>query len=228
MNAVVYYSNTGQSRAVAVYLAERLDYPLVDLEACTECHFDNLVLVFPVYCQNIPDTVKGFLSGITADHLTPVATYGKMCYGNVLHEIQKKYPCTTVVAGAYVPTKHTYLTKDTPFSDYSLLEPLVDKVKHPAPIRLPRTYKNPFANLLPALRSYLGVDVYRTEACDGCGLCSVRCPQCAIQNGHTGTKCIRCLRCVSECPRGALAFKLRFPLSLYLRKRKVTRTVVYV
>ena len=228
MNAVVYYSNTGQSRAVATYLAERLDYPLVDLEACRQSHFESLVLVFPVYCQNIPDAVKDFLSGITTEHLTPVATYGKMCYGNVLYEIQKKYPRCSVVAAAYVPTKHTYLTEDTPFEDYSLLDPLADKVKHPAPVRLPRAYKNPFANLLPALRSYLGVSVYRTEACDGCGLCTARCPQCAIREGVTSAACIRCLRCVSECPRGALAFKLRFPLRWYLRKRKVTRTVVYV
>ena len=228
MNAVVYYSNTGQSRAVATYLAERLDYPLVDLESCTQSHFESLVLVFPVYCQNIPDTVKGFLSRITAEHLTPVATYGKMCYGNVLYEIQKKYLQNTVVAAAYVPTKHTYLTEDTPFEDYHLLDPLVDKVKHPTPIRLPRTYKNPLADLLPALRSYLGVDVYSTEACNGCGLCTARCPQRAIQNGRTNTKCIRCLRCVSECPRGALGFRLRFPLRLYLRKKKVMRTVVYV
>ena len=34
MNAVVYYSNTGQSRAVAEYLAERLGYPALDMEAC--------------------------------------------------------------------------------------------------------------------------------------------------------------------------------------------------
>ena len=33
MNAVVYYSNTGQSYAVAKYLAERLGYPA--LEAST-------------------------------------------------------------------------------------------------------------------------------------------------------------------------------------------------
>ena len=41
MNAVVYYSNTGQSRDVATYLAERLDYPLVDLEACTQSCFES-------------------------------------------------------------------------------------------------------------------------------------------------------------------------------------------
>lgn len=228
MNAVVYYSNTGQSRAVAEYLAERLGYPAMDMEVCRKVRFEILVLVFPVHCQNIPPSVRFFLDKITADYLIPVATYGKMCYGNVLWEIQRTYTRNTVAAAAYVPTKHTYLADDIPFDDYHLLDPLVDKVKNPAPIRLPRTYKNPFADLLPTLRSRLGVRLYRTEACDGCGLCTARCPQMAIQAGITNQKCIRCLRCVKECPKGALGVKLRLPLRLYLRGKKATETVVYV
>ena len=31
MNAVVFYSNTGESKAVAAYLADRLEYPLADI-----------------------------------------------------------------------------------------------------------------------------------------------------------------------------------------------------
>ena len=228
MNAVVYYSNTGRSRAVAEHLAERLDYLAVDMETCKEIRFESLVLVFPVYCQNVPDTVRRFLERITADYLTPVATYGKMCCGNVLWEIQRTYTRNTVAAGAYVPTKHTYLDDDTPFSDFHLLAPLIDKVKNPAPIEFPAIYKNPFADLLPALRSRLGVSLRRTDACDGCGQCTARCPQRAIMAGVTNRKCIRCLRCVTECPKRALRVRVRFPLRLYLRKKKMTETVVYV
>ncbi len=228
MNAVVYYSNTGQSRAVAKYLAERLDYLAVDMEACRIARFEILVLVFPVYCQNLPPSVRRFLERITADYLIPVATYGKMCYGNVLWEIQRTYTRNTVAAGAYVPTKHTYLPDDPPFDEHHLLDPLIDKVKNPAPIDLPATYKNPFADLLPALRSRLGVSLRRTDACDGCGRCTARCPQRAIKAGVTNRKCIRCLRCVTECPKKALTAKIRFPLKLYLRKKKMTETVVYV
>ena len=228
MNAVVYYSNTGQSYAVAKYLAERLDYLAVDMETCKEIRFESLVLVFPVYCQNVPDTVRRFLERVTADYLTPVATYGKMCCGNVLWEIQRTYTRNTVAAGAYVPTKHTYLPDDPPFDEHHLLDSLIDKVKTPAPIDLPSTYKNLFADLLPALRSRLGVSLCRTDACDGCGRCTARCPQRAIKAGVTNRKCIRCLRCVTECPKRALRFRVRFPLNLYLRGRKVTETVVYV
>ena len=38
---------------------------------------------------HIPDIVKAFLKNVSIDNLTVVATYGKMCCGNVLYEIQK-------------------------------------------------------------------------------------------------------------------------------------------
>ena len=228
MNAVAYYSNTGQSRAVAEYLAERLGYPAVDMETCGETRFECLVLVFPVYCQNIPEAVHVFLNTVSADYLIPVATYGKMSCGNVLWEIQRRYPQHTVTAGAYIPTKHTYLADDPPFADYPLLDPLLDKVKDPSPIRFPKLRKNLFADATPALRSRLGVRLYRTETCNGCGLCTSRCPQKAIREGITNQQCIRCLRCVKECPREALRVKLRLPLRLYLSKKRITETVVYV
>lgn len=148
MNAVIFYSNTGQSKAVATYFADALKYPLWDIETnCAKC-YHNLVLIFPVYCQNIPDAVKAFLKKVNATNLTVVATYGKMCCGNVLQEIQRDYN-QNVVAAAYVPTKHTYIEEDTPFCDYAKLVKVIEKIKDPAPIELPKLYKNPLANLFP-------------------------------------------------------------------------------
>ena len=77
MNAVVFYSNTGQSKAIATYFANQLGYPLADMETTCAEHYRNLVLVFPVHCQNIPDIVKSFLKNISVENLTVVATYGK-------------------------------------------------------------------------------------------------------------------------------------------------------
>ena len=80
MNAVVFYSNTGQSKRIAAYFANELGFPLVEIETDCSNEYQNLVLVFPVHCQNIPDIVKTFLKRITAAHLTVIATYGKMCF----------------------------------------------------------------------------------------------------------------------------------------------------
>ena len=228
MKAVVYYSNTGQSRAIAEYFSERLGFPLTDIEKAEESNYSDLVLVFPVYCQNIPDVVKAFLERVSVDRLTPIATYGKMCHGNVLREIGRKYR-KTIVAAAYLPTKHTYIENDSIFSDYDKLTPIIEKVKAPSEIKLPVCYKNPFADLLPRLRSVVGVKLVKGDGCDGCGVCSRLCSFGAIDRGLTdSTKCIRCLRCVESCPKRALSAKPTLPLKIYLSKKKSDKTVIYV
>ena len=227
MNAVVFYSNTKQSESVAEYLAKELCYPIVDIEKIADIHYKNLVLVFPVHCQNIPDTVKAFLERISVENLTVIATYGKMCPGNVLQEIQKKY-CRNIVAAALVPAKHTYVDDDTKFSDFEKLNALIEKIKSPAPIQLPRLYKNPLANLFPNLRSRLGAKMVKSKSCNSCGVCEKSCPRGAIRSGVTDKHCIRCARCVNACPQGALSLKLALPLRLYLKKKKMDNIIVYI
>ena len=227
MNAVVFYSNTGQSKAIATYFANQLGYSLADMEIKCAEYYQNLVLVFPVHCQNIPDIVKSFLKNISVENLTVVATYGKMCCGNVLYEIQKNYQ-KNIVAGAYIPTKHSYIDNDDAFCDLDELKPIVEKVKEPSYIQLPRLYKNPFADFFPKLRSRLGLTIQKSADCNGCNLCADRCSFRAINSGKTNSNCIRCLKCVEACPRQALNIKLGLPLKLYLRKRKTNKFIIYV
>ena len=227
MNAVVFYSNTGQSKAIAAYFANQLGYPLADMEIKCAEYYQNLVLVFPVHCQNIPDIVKSFLKNISVENLTVVATYGKMCCGNVLYEIQKNYQ-KNIVAGAYIPTKHSYIDNDDAFCDLDELKPIVEKVKEPSYIQLPRLYKNPLADIFPKLRSRIGLAIQKSENCNGCNLCAERCSFGAIKSGTTNRKCIRCLKCVESCPRQALKIKLGMPLKLYLRKKKSNKIIIYV
>ena len=227
MNAVVFYSNTGQSKVIAAYFANQLGYPLADMEIKCAEYYQNLVLVFPVHCQNIPDIVKSFLKNISVENLTVVATYGKMCCGNVLYEIQKNYQ-KNIVAGAYIPTKHSYIDNDDAFCDLDELKPIVEKVKEPSYIQLPRLYKNPLADIFPKLRSRIGLAIQKSENCNGCNLCAERCSFGAIKSGTTNRKCIRCLKCVESCPRQALKIKLGMPLKLYLRKKKSNKIIIYV
>ena len=227
MNAVAFYSNTGQSKVIAEYFANQLEYPLVDIETGCAKHYQNLVLAFPVYCQNIPDVVKTFLKNVSVDNLTVVATYGKMCCGNVLYEIQRFYQ-NNIVVGAYIPTKHSYIDNDSAFCDFDKLKPIVEKVKNPSYIQLPRLYKNPLADIFPKLRSRIGLAIQKSENCNGCNLCAERCSFGAIKSGTTNRKCIRCLKCVESCPRQALKIKLGMPLKLYLRKKKSNKIIIYV
>ena len=227
MNAVVFYSNTGQSKAIATHLANQLGYPLADMETKCTVHYKDLVLVFPVHCQNIPDVVKDFLENVSVENLTVVATYGKMCCGNVLYEIQKNYQ-KNIVAGAYIPTKHSYIDNDDVFCDLYKLKPLVEKVKEPSYIKLPKLYKNPFADIFPKLRSRLGVAIQKGENCSKCSLCAESCSFGAIKSGITNRKCITCLKCVGSCPNKALKIKVGLPLKLYLRKKKANKLIIYI
>lgn len=226
MNCVIYYSNTGQSKRIAEYLAEKTTFPLFDMFQLTEYDFDTAVLVFPVHCQNIPDHVKNLLKLLRTKHLAVIATYGKMCCGNVLYEIQKRYR-HNIIAAAYVPTKHSYLTENS-FTDFEALTPIISKIHDPAPITIPKSYKNPFANISIGLRSRLGVKIIRDEHCDNCGTCNAVCNNNAIVNGKTNRKCIRCLKCVTQCPQNALHFINRLPMRMYLRKQKTDKIVIYI
>ena len=226
MNAVFYYSNTGQSKSVAEFFSEQLGYPLAEIEKVEANCYQNLVLVFPVHCQNIPDIVKAFLRKISVVYLAVIATYGKMCCGNVLYEVQKKQP-TSIVAGAYVPTKHSYIDSNDAFRDFDQLMPIIEKIKHPAVIRVPKLCKNPLADFFPGLRSRLGLKIRKNSKCNDCGVCTFHCPLGAIHSGVTDNRCIRCLRCVEKCPNQALEIRIGLPLKLYLSKKEINKTIVY-
>lgn len=226
MKVTAYYSNTGRSKRIAEYIGSRLNWKVIDLCETSERVFDDLVVVFPVYCQNIPDRVKEFFSRIKAQNVTAVAVYGKMCYGNVLWEIQNKYGIN-IVAAAYVPTGHVYCN-DAEFDRFYELDRLIEKIKNPAPIRVPRSYKNVFSDFFPKTRSRLGVRIRRLKNCDNCGVCERACFEKAIKNGVTNFSCIRCGRCVEVCPKKALRLEYRFFMRLYLRKKKTDRTVLYI
>lgn len=49
-----------------------------------------------------------------------------------------------------------------------------------------------------------------TEACDGCGICEMRCPAGAISLPHGRPEwregCYQCLRCINECPHEAIQY----------------------
>lgn len=227
MNAVVYYSNTGQSLSVARYFAEKLSFALVDMHKTQYDKYENMVLVFPVHCQNIPSAVKSFLEKVEIKNLTAVALYGKMCYGNVLYEIQTKLK-KHVVAGVYVPAKHAYIKDDVEFKDFEALSPILDKIKSPSAVKIPKSYKNPFANLFPTYRSRRGIKLIKNSHCNGCGICEKICPDNAIKQGVAGSSCIRCMKCISSCPNKALDFNPTLPMKCYLRKKKIEKLVIYV
>lgn len=229
MQAVIYYSNTGESAKIARYFAAETGYMLTKTELLAGCVFEDVILVFPVYCQNIPDPVKDVLIRLRVERLVLVATYGRMCYGNVLREAQLLCAKSTIIAAAYLPTKHSYLQEES-FADFDCLSPLLEKIKSGSrdAVDIPASYKNPFADFAKEWRSRMGVKIWRDKTCLYCNLCEKECAQKGMINGKTNKNCIRCLKCVTNCPVGALRFSNRLPMRLYLKKVKTNKVVLYV
>lgn len=223
MNAVIYFSCSGQSKAVAEDLAKRLGYDLYETGNAEGMIFESVAIVFPIHCQSYPTPMKSFFKALNAKHVTLIATYGREHCGNALYEAAKLIK-GDVIAGAYLPAKHTYCeTGDTVF----VPEEIICKMLAPTPIKIPKLKKTPFAGLLPSARSRMIISIKKTENCVSCGICGGLCPTGAIENGKISTKCIRCLKCVSNCPQKALAVKKSRILRQYLRKPRFEKTIIY-
>lgn len=224
MTEVFCFSGSGHSLSVAEYIAKALagNIHLIDSEALVStASFETAIVVFPVYCQTIPPPVKRFLKNMQAKNLVLVATYGKISCGNVLQEA-KKLASGKVIAGACVPTGHAFL-KETAAFDEAALQPIFKRLTEPCEAKIPRRRKNIFAGFLPAWRSRISVKIMRADNCRLCDLCGDHCPMKAIQNGVTNRKCIRCLRCVTNCPQKALSFKNSRILERYLAKTRTEK-----
>lgn len=225
MNAVIYFSCSGQSALVAEKVANKLsceifEYNKFDLE----CKPYLAIIVFPVHCQGLPKPFKRFLKNFTAENVALVATYGRQSPGNAIYEAAKL--CKKVVAALYLPAKHTYL--DEEFTIPEIPQAFYDKILLPAPVKIPKRVKYPFAGVFPSFRSRLILKIKKSDGCDACGICNAICPASAIYGGKINGKCIRCLKCVNLCPKKALTYKKSFILDKYLKKPSCEKVILYV
>ena len=226
MTQIYCFSGSGHSMAVAKHFATALDVPVTEIMANTQGRAELALVIFPVYCQNVPPIVKAFLRSLDARHAVLIATYGGFSFGNVLYEAAHATNAT-VIAAAAAPTGHSFLLEGTDF-DRDALSPILDRIRDPRPVSIPRASKHPFASFFPAWRSRVGLKITKTDACTDCGLCTASCPMGAMQDGIPSNRCMRCLRCVSACPQSALQIHPRGALKSYLTQPRKPRTVLYL
>ena len=91
MITVYCFSGSGHSLAVSKELSKLLDCEIRPIDNKTTTA-DTAVVVFPVYCQNIPKPVKRFLKGLEAKYVALIATYGK--YPMAMFCMKHKSFCT--------------------------------------------------------------------------------------------------------------------------------------
>ena len=236
MNCIIYYSNTNQSKLVAEYFKEKLSWNIYDLNNPKERNiiineiYETTVIVFPVYCQSVPDFIKKIIKNIKSKYIIPIATYGKMCYGNALFNFKKYYKNRKIIAAAYVPMNHSYLNEKE-VTYLSKLDLVIEKINNNnlTEIIIKKSYKNIFAPLLKDLRSRMLVkmDIDLTK-CINCGKCEKECIYEGIKNHKFNKKCIRCLKCKTNCPANAITHKNRYILKKYLNKTKQEDFLVFI
>ncbi len=227
MNAVAYFSCSGQCKALAENIADKLGWDTLDmrLETNLRADFERLFCVFPVHCQGLPQTVKKFLKRAKATHYCFIALYGKASAGNAIYEAHKLTGKHTLAA-AYMPANHTYCGVDG--SIPSAPQSVINSIFKSDYIKIPRRQKAPFAGVFTNFRSRLLIKIKRGDNCVNCNICGGLCPQSAIENGEITGDCSRCLSCVYGCPHGALTVKKSFILKQYLKKPKSEKVIIYV
>ncbi len=228
MIKVYCFSGTGRTMKIAEYMANELETKIVPITCDMDLSEKNEIalVVFPVYCQNIPNIVADFLKELKTEKLAVIAAYGKFSYGNVMYEA-KKLSSAQFIGGAYVPIGHTFLNENIDF-DFSKLYPLVQRIKEPKEAFIPKGRKNPLASFLPEWRSRVGVKILKNEKCTFCGLCEKACPMNAMKGGKPNGKCIRCLKCVTVCTNSALEYRKRKILKMYLSQRRNETFKIYL
>lgn len=224
IDAVVYYSCSGNSKLVAQEVATKTGYCLSDIKDIACKQFNTLILVFPVHCQGAPQSVKKFLKQTTAENYALIATYGREAPGNALYEAAK-FTRNRVTAAAYLPASHAY--NEEPPSAETLPDKFYEAIGKRY-VKIPRRLKAPFAGFFPSARSRTLLKIVRSADCINCNVCGSICPSGAIKCGKTNAKCIRCLKCVKNCPNGALSIKKGFILRRYLKKTRFDKIILYV
>ena len=214
MDKIFYFSGSGKSRRLAEYLGKELKTEVFDITKVSDFSAGTAIVVFPVYCQNLPDPVLYFLKKLKTENIAFAATYGRKSYGNVIEDAVK-ISSGNFIGGVCVPCGHSFLSEEDDF-DFNSVIPFVERIKNPKPAKTEHSQKDFYADLIPAKRTRIGVKIKKNDNCINCGKCSENCPVGAIKNGMIGKNCIRCLRCVTDCPENALEFKTLWFMKAYL------------
>lgn len=230
MNAVVYFSCTGNSKKIAQAIAAKTGFEPLELTRRTydgilSGAYGTAAIVFPVHCQSYPKFLKRFFKNLNAVNVALIATYGKAHAGNAVYEAAKLIS-GEIIAAAYIPAGHSYLYAEA--DGENVPEALTEKILSPSPVVVPKRKKTPFAGFLPSVRSRLTVKIYKTKTCINCNACGEACPCGAITFGKVNSKCVRCLKCVKACPHGALKFEKSRILSRYLKKTHFEETILII
>jgi ferredoxin len=231
----IYFSPTRSTEKIANYFSSYIDMIDIDLTVpenrnSLQIESDSVtVLSIPTYSQNVPIPLRNCLKKIESKSVVVNVTYGGLSYGNLVYEIMKLLPKSTLIGYSITPVKHSYLDK-TPEINFEEYNILINRIKNQDFQERKAKYrvKNIFSNILEKWRTkYNYKIVYESSKCNQCNECIQKCPTTSINQDYKISKnCIRCSRCVTVCPNKALIAKISLPLKIYLLKKAKTNIII--
>lgn len=236
---VFYFTATGNS----LYVAKCLDnYPIsiAQIKNAQAFEDDNIGIVCPVYCGEIPKTVFEFIKKSTfkTPYLYLVLTYGMSesdCPEFTFNQCEKQGVTIDYIGGVrmvdnYLPAfdmnEQKQMNKNIPAQLEALEEDIRNRRKYiPVATDEGRKLHKRVAmmnKVFPSANN--GSFLKITNKCVGCKICENVCPigNITVENGHArriNKKCEFCLACIQLCPKGAISLKSeRNPNARYINE----------
>ena len=233
---VLYFTGTGNSRYLARRIAEGLEMPLYDLNACIKAGNTapvqtgrDMVLVTPTYAWRIPRVVSEWL-GKTAltgaeriwfvmdcgSEIGNAAGYNRQLAAQ--KQLQYMGTAQIIMPENYIAMFNAP-QKEQARSIVEQAEPALQKVL--AQLKAGQEFPPPRENLYDRFMSgpvnpvfyrfFVKAEAFRaTDVCIGCGKCVELCPlnNIHLENGKPvwGKDCTHCMACICYCPKEAIEY----------------------
>ena len=223
---IVYFSGTGNSRAIAEKIAregERVEE--ITAIAANTLEDDRIGLVFPVYCGDVPRAVAEFLKRVkfVSSYIFSIATAGGgagRSHGSVAYLLEAQgtslaYSDTVIMPDSCIAfatpekTKARLLTEEGQRAE-AIAKDLTERKRIPVKPSAPYGAGTRF--MWKFFKGIFGLDRKKVgDSCVGCGLCAAGCPvnNIEMRNGKAaflGGSCENCFRCIQSCPERAIEF----------------------
>jgi len=184
-------------------------------------HNNDIVIIgIPVYGGRVPAFLTEYLSCFKGDKTKAVfvVTYGNRAYEDALLELKDTFEANGfigIAAGAFIGV-HSYTLKvgagRPDAADLAKARAFGEQIR--AKLNAKSTFDDllvdghfPYKERKPSP----AFGPVTNQLCDACGICSSVCPMGAIDTTDHITidaeKCIRCCRCIRECPQQAKVLK---------------------
>lgn len=232
--AIVYFSGTGNTKAVAEAYKVLLENSKHEVNICSIeknesiSKHDLLIIGGPIYAGNMPDElinwVRKNVENVSGKKAIVFSTSAGLINANGVRSIAKKLSnkgYDIVDTSAYEMPRNFYIDKYDPTPEHiqkqqfetvaqkilvslNCLDNQIELAFDESVVML-----DFYADLFRVMAKFMGKSFSIDETCIGCGLCEANCPKKNIRyiEKEYFNKCMMCTRCIHNCPVNAISYK---------------------